>query len=349
MKLLLILVTILLVPLFMWLHHHRYESEMKPKLLEEVRQALRTDDLKEVSAEAQLDQLDVILRGEAPTPELREKARAAADAVPGARAAESRNRITVPGRLKLERSAAGLNASGFVPPDLRERVRKNLEARGFTIPADQWVSESFISGPDWLWKPGFENWLADFLSAPGSRMISVEGKSIHLKGDATTELSEKWIDGLEAMLPRGTTVESEFQFFPSIYHLPGYQRSSAISPEIDAKVSGVLSASNIHFDLGSSVLNDSELPKVQAIANAITDAGSGISYALGGHTDVSGDRETNLRLSRERAQAVSAKLIELGVPADSLEVVAFGASQTVGSNETEASRQLSRRVEVLVK
>jgi outer membrane protein OmpA-like peptidoglycan-associated protein len=353
MKLPLVLITILLVPLFAWLNHRRYENELKPKLLEQVREALRSEPLKElspeVSADVQLDQLDVVLRGEAPTPALREKAREVADAVPGARATEVRNHITVPGRLKIERTPGGLMASGLVPPDVQERVLNNLESRGFTVPAGQWISESFVRGPEWLWKPGFENWLTDFLSTSGARWLSVEGNTIELKGDATTELGEKWVNGLEAMLPRGTAVKSDFRFFPSIYHLPGYKHSSAIGEDVYTKVSGVLAASDIHFDLGSSALAEVELPKVQAIADAIKTAGSGISYALGGHTDVTGDRQANLLLSRERALAVSAKLTELGVPADALEVVAFGASQTVGSNETEASRQLSRRVEVIVK
>jgi outer membrane protein OmpA-like peptidoglycan-associated protein len=353
MKLPLVLIAILLVPLFAWLNHRHYERDLKPKLLEQVRTALRAPDLSglspEVSANVELDELDVVLTGEARTVELRDKAQEAADAVLGARATDSRNHITVPGSLTVERSAAGSFAKGVVPADVSDRVSQNLEAKGFKISADDWTSEEFIKGPEWLWKPGFENWLNTFLASSGARSVSVEGNKITLTGDATTDMSDQWTKSLEALLPRGVDVKEDFKFYPSVYHLPGYKRASVLTPENYNRIAGVLAASDIHFDVGSSTLNDAELPKVQAIAEAIRSAGSGVNYALGGHTDTTGDRETNVRLSRERALAVSAKLVELGVPANILELVAFGEDQAVGSNVTEASRQASRRVEVLIK
>jgi outer membrane protein OmpA-like peptidoglycan-associated protein len=353
MKLPLILAAAILVPIFTWLNHREYQKKLKPVLLEEVRAALRSPELKslspEVSERVELDQLDVILHGEAPTPELREKARAAADAVLGARATESRNFITVPGWLSLQRTPSGSVATGLVPVELRENLVKMLKKEGFAVDAASLTSEYFVKGPDWLWKPGFEAWLVEYLNVSGSREIEADHDGIRLKGDSTFELRSKWLAELKSMLPGGVSIKDDFKLYPSIYHLPDYVRSSAMDGEAYMKLSKDLQASDIFFEVGSAALSEEEMPKILQLADTIKNAGKGIQYVLGGHTDTTGDWETNVRLSRERAQAVAAKLIECGVPGESLEVMAFAASQAVGSNDTEMNRRLSRRVETLVK
>jgi outer membrane protein OmpA-like peptidoglycan-associated protein len=296
-----------------------------------------------------LDELDVTLHGEAPTPEIRERARAAADGVQGARALESRNKITVPGHFEIVRTASGITAKGLVPAEVRETFFSDLQKRGIPIAADQWTSYEFVKGPEWMWRSSFGSWITDFLSTPGARSLSVAGNTVQIKGDATAELQKKWSEGLNLMLPRNVAVKDDLKIFPSVYHIPGYRYASKIDSAAYQKLAAVLAASDVHFDVGSSVLTDTELPKVQAMALAIKNAGPGISYALGGHTDATGDLINNIQLSRDRAKAVATRLTELGVPSDALEIVAFAASQAVGSNETELSRQLSRRVEVIVK
>jgi len=353
MKLPLILAAAILVPIFTWLNHRHYQKNLKPVLLEDVRSALRSPELKtlspEVSASVELDQLDVILHGEAPTPELREQARAAADAVSGARATESRNFITVPGHLTLQRTPTGSIATGLVPEEVRESLVTKLKQKGFTVDSETFKSDYFVKGPDWLWKPGFDSWLAEYLDSSGGRAIEANSSGIHLEGDATFELRKKWLADLKAVVPGGVSVKDDFKLYPSIYHFPGYLRTSTLDAAAYTKLSQTLQASDIFFEVGSAALSEAEMPKVLNLAEAIKGAGKGIKYLLGGHTDTTGDWDTNVRLSRERSQAVASKLIELGVPSESLEIVAFAASQAVGSNETELSRKLSRRVETLVK
>ena len=55
--------------------------------------------------------------------------------------------------------------------------------------------------------------------------------------------------------------------------------------------------------------------------------------------------EYNLELSRKRAEAVKAKLVEMGIDAARLEVEALGEQQPIGDNSTTAGRVKSRRVE----
>ena len=67
-----------------------------------------------------------------------------------------------------------------------------------------------------------------------------------------------------------------------------------------------------------------------------------------GHTDSSGARDMNLRLSRERAEAVVSYLRDKGVAADRLTGEGFGPDQPVANNKTPAGRETNRRTEFKV-
>ena len=68
-----------------------------------------------------------------------------------------------------------------------------------------------------------------------------------------------------------------------------------------------------------------------------------------GHTDSYGSDETNLALSRKRAEAVSAFLTnELGVPALRLSAVGYGETQPIANNDTEQGRARNRRIDVRI-
>ncbi len=68
---------------------------------------------------------------------------------------------------------------------------------------------------------------------------------------------------------------------------------------------------------------------------------------LRGHSDSMGSRAVNLQLSRRRAEAVKAYLVEKGIAPERLRVRAYGESKPVISNATEAGRLQNRRVELV--
>lgn len=67
-----------------------------------------------------------------------------------------------------------------------------------------------------------------------------------------------------------------------------------------------------------------------------------------GHTDSSGSAQVNLRLSRERAEAVAEALVSLGLDRSRLEVAGFGSQRPIAPNVNARGRELNRRVEFLV-
>jgi outer membrane protein OmpA-like peptidoglycan-associated protein len=67
-----------------------------------------------------------------------------------------------------------------------------------------------------------------------------------------------------------------------------------------------------------------------------------------GHTDSVGTDAYNLDLSQRRAQAASAYLQSLGVPASRLRTQGKGEAEPVQANDTEEGRARNRRVEIAI-
>ena len=65
-----------------------------------------------------------------------------------------------------------------------------------------------------------------------------------------------------------------------------------------------------------------------------------------GHTDSVGSNQYNFGLSRRRAEAVKAKLLEFGLAEDRIVgIEAMGEEQPIATNETKEGRAQNRRVE----
>jgi len=68
-----------------------------------------------------------------------------------------------------------------------------------------------------------------------------------------------------------------------------------------------------------------------------------------GHTDSYGSDETNLGLSRERAEAVSRFLADqFGVPAFRMTAVGYGETRPIANNETSQGRARNRRIDIRI-
>jgi len=72
------------------------------------------------------------------------------------------------------------------------------------------------------------------------------------------------------------------------------------------------------------------------------------SLKLAGHTDNTGSLELNLRLSKERAEAVKAYLVSKGANPSRIEATGYGPNQPIASNKTAEGRQQNRRVEFTI-
>lgn len=95
---------------------------------------------------------------------------------------------------------------------------------------------------------------------------------------------------------------------------------------------------------GLSAANKTELTAVAAAIKACPQA----TVTVVGHTDNTGDDETNVPLSKSRAQTVADYLVSQGVPAGSVTAEGAGSSQPVAGNDTADGRAQNRRTEIIV-
>lgn len=71
-----------------------------------------------------------------------------------------------------------------------------------------------------------------------------------------------------------------------------------------------------------------------------------IRVRIEGYTDERASEEHNLELSVERAESVKRILVGFGVGPERLDVVGYGESNPIASNDTPEGRALNRRVEL---
>lgn len=103
----------------------------------------------------------------------------------------------------------------------------------------------------------------------------------------------------------------------------------------------------VNFQTGSSALTDDSYAALDQVAASLV-AYPEVRVEISGHSDNTGRRETNIRLSRERALAVKAYLASKGVDPGRMEAVGYGPDRPIATNTTPAGRAQNRRVELRV-
>ena len=105
--------------------------------------------------------------------------------------------------------------------------------------------------------------------------------------------------------------------------------------------------SGILFAVGKSELQSAaraNLTDLAAILNKYPDT----EVLIEGHTDATGSDESNLTLSRNRAQSVANYLESLQVMPTRFTIMGYGEAQPVADNETDGGRAANRRVELAI-
>lgn len=103
----------------------------------------------------------------------------------------------------------------------------------------------------------------------------------------------------------------------------------------------------ILFETGSATINAASKDQINNIAS-ILKAFPKVSVKIGGYTDNVGDPAKNKALSADRAKAVMAELVALGIDAKRMEAEGYGQEHPVADNSTPEGRDLNRRVALRV-
>lgn len=104
---------------------------------------------------------------------------------------------------------------------------------------------------------------------------------------------------------------------------------------------------NVLFETGKANLKNTSFKAIDELAAAM-ETKSTMEIEIIGHTDNVGDKNTNLQLSQERAEAVRHYLIEKGIVASRITAKGYGDTKPVADNSTNAGKQQNRRTEVRI-
>jgi outer membrane protein OmpA-like peptidoglycan-associated protein len=109
----------------------------------------------------------------------------------------------------------------------------------------------------------------------------------------------------------------------------------------------VLTLDDVLFDTGRSDLKSGSRRTLDQIAQFLNEHPER-RVQIEGFTDSQGANDYNLELSQSRADAVATAIIQRGIDAQRVRALGYGEGFPVASNSNEGSRQLNRRVEIVV-
>lgn len=121
----------------------------------------------------------------------------------------------------------------------------------------------------------------------------------------------------------------------------------AVTDMNDLQAIKVTFDSGILFDTGKSNLSAISKSSLTKFAESLR-SNPETDVTIYGHTDNTGSREVNIRVSNARAESVAKYLIENGVPGGRLTTEGKAYDEPVADNSTAVGRAQNRRVEIYI-
>jgi OOP family OmpA-OmpF porin len=153
-----------------------------------------------------------------------------------------------------------------------------------------------------------------------------DGVSDYFDKCASTAANEK-VDGSGCALPKPEVVKEE----PKV----------TITEEDRRIVNEAFH--DLEFDFGKTTIRAKSYTTLDKVATLLVN--KNFSLKLAGHTDNVGSESANMKLSKDRAEALKAYLVSKGANPSRIEATGYGETQPIASNKTAAGRQKNRRVE----
>ncbi len=119
------------------------------------------------------------------------------------------------------------------------------------------------------------------------------------------------------------------------------------SDDVVAALNEVFALEPVQFAVGSADILPESVATLDSVAEALLRA-PGLRLEVRGHTDSTGDRESNLTLSEARAASVRTYLVAAGVADGQLTASGRGDTEPIAGNTTPEGRQQNRRIEFVI-
>ncbi len=104
---------------------------------------------------------------------------------------------------------------------------------------------------------------------------------------------------------------------------------------------------NIFFEVSKFELLPASYAELDRLVGWMKDYVT-MEIGLEGHTDVVGDRDANMQLSKDRVDEVKKYLVSKGIGANRITATGFGATKPIIAKGTDEERKVNRRVEFVI-
>ncbi len=104
---------------------------------------------------------------------------------------------------------------------------------------------------------------------------------------------------------------------------------------------------NIYFEMSKSDLLSASFAELNKLVSMMQD-NPNMSIRLEGHTDIIGDHDKNLQLSRDRVIACQRYLVQQGIDIDRIQTIGYGDTRPILTKGTDEERKVNRRVEFVI-
>lgn len=134
------------------------------------------------------------------------------------------------------------------------------------------------------------------------------------------------------------------------FEIPALEEDELYAPStltIQFELPRTFTLDNVEFESGKSTLTKDSYIELKELLDYLK-LKNEINIEIAGHTDDVGDDDSNMKLSKARAEAVRNYLISKGITPHRVIAKGYGETQPISPNTTEAGRQKNRRTEVRI-
>ncbi|HEX5170344.1 MAG TPA: OmpA family protein [Cyclobacteriaceae bacterium] len=109
----------------------------------------------------------------------------------------------------------------------------------------------------------------------------------------------------------------------------------------------VMLLNNLIFQVGKSKISPESYPELDLVVNMMAESDNMV-IQLEGHTDYQGDESENMKLSKQRVEAVKDYLVSKGIKSKRIQTKAFGGTMPLSRDNTPEAHRINRRVELRI-
>ncbi|MFD1796239.1 OmpA family protein [Paracoccus aurantiacus] len=235
-------------------------------------------------------------------------------------------------------SAGQGTISGVIPdPTMRETVQSLARAQLGPVEGELSVNPALRDGWALRVMAGL-----DAVGVIDEGLLEVTDQMIRLSGVSGDRVApEKAIAALAARLGEGADYELAIAY--DRFRDPTLELPSGASC-VD-RLNAVMLQSEIGFEPGGAIIAGNIEPVIEEMRPILAECGD-YRMEIAGHTDAQGGDESNLQLSRARADSVLNALRNAGLAVQNMVAQGYGETRPIAENDTEEGREANRRIEV---